>query len=200
MFSKRKFTGVPFVPKLKCKECENLEQCSIGDNSLTIKAMILECESFYYLFKKLEEFEKHPILVGNMKKDKEAVDDYMKRHENIPSLLSPLVVNGALAVELALKFLIFEKTESCECTHNLKCLFEQLPGCHKIALKDKIYKQAHQNEETLNSNLSSISNLFVDFRYSFENSHIGFSNFFNDFVHIVCDYAILQKSNYFAVD
>lgn len=70
MSSKRKFTGVPFTPKPKCAACEHLEQCRNSDNSLTIKIMVVECESFYYLFKQLEEFEKLPILGENEEKIK----------------------------------------------------------------------------------------------------------------------------------
>ena len=193
MSSKRKFTGVPFTPKPKCTACEHLEQCRNSDNSLTIKLMVLECESFYYLFKQLEGFEKLPTLDENEGKNLETIDDYVKRHENIPSLTSPFVVNGALAAELALKFLIFKEMGSYECIHNLQRLFEQLPDCHKNVLTEMIYKQAHQNEETLKFNLSNISNLFEDFRYSFGKEHLGYTNFFNEFVHIVCEYAILQK-------
>ena len=96
--------------------------------------MVLEWESFYYFFKQLEECEKLPTLSENKDKNIEAIDDYIKRREGIPTLTSPLVVNGALAVELALKFLIFKEMGSYECIHNLKCLFEQMPGCHKNAL------------------------------------------------------------------
>ena len=193
MSSKRKFTGVPFTPMPKCAACEHLEQCRNSDNSLTIKLMVLECESFYYLFKQLEEFEKRPVLGENIEKNQEIIDDYEKQHEGIPTLRSPLVVNGALAAELALKFLIFKEMGSYECIHNLHRLFEQLPDCHKNALTEIICKQAHQNEETLKFNLANISNLFEDFRYSFGKEHLGFTNFFNEFVHIVCEYAILQK-------
>lgn len=83
-------------------------------------------ESFYYLFKQLEKFEKLPILGEDEEKNQETIDDYTKRHEGIPSLTSPLAVNGALAVELALKFLIFKEMGSYECIHNLQRLFEQL--------------------------------------------------------------------------
>lgn len=155
--------------------------------------MVLECESFYHLYKQLEEFEKMPALCESLEKSQEIIDDYVKRHEDIPSLRSPLVVNGALAAELALKFLIYKEMGSYECIHNLHSLFEQLPDCHKNALTEMIYKQAHQNEETLKINLTNISNLFEDFRYSFGKEHLGYSGFFYEFVHIVCEYAILQK-------
>lgn len=193
MSSKRIFTGVPFTPKPKCDVCEHLEQCRNRDNSLTIKMMVIECESFYYLFKQLEEFEKLPTLSDNEEKNLETIDEYINRHEGIPSLMSPFVVNGALAVELALKFLIFKEKGSYECIHNLQRLFDQLPDCHKNALTEIICKQAHQNDETLKFNITNISNLFEDFRYSFGKEHVGYTNFFNEFVHIVCEYAILQK-------
>ena len=193
MSSKRKFTGVPFTPKPKCAACEHLEQCRSSDNSLTIKLMVLECESFYYLFKRLEEFERFPTLGESMEKNQENIDYYEKQHEGIPSLTSPLVVNGALAAELALKFLIFKEMGSYECIHNLQRLFKQLPDCHKNVLSERIYKQAHQNEETLELNLTNISNLFEDFRYSFGKEHLGYTGFFYEFVNIVCEYAISQK-------
>lgn len=193
MSPRRKFTGVPFIPKPKCAACEHLEQCTNSNNSMTIKLMVLECESFYHLYKQLEEFEKMPALCESLEKSQEIIDDYVKRHEDIPSLRSPLVVNGALAAELALKFLIYKEMGSYECIHNLHSLFEQLPDCHKNALTEMIYKQAHQNEETLKINLSNISNLFEDFRYSFGKEQLGYSGFFYEFVHIVCEYAILQK-------
>lgn len=119
MSPKRKFTGVPFIPKPKCAACEYLEQCKDSNNSMTIKIMVLECESFYYLFKQLEEFEKLHTLEENEEKNLEAIDDYMTWHENISSLTSPLVVNDALAVELALNFLIIKEMGSYECIHNL---------------------------------------------------------------------------------
>ena len=53
-----------------------------------------------------------------------------------------------MAAELALKFLIFKEQGAYECIHNLQRLFEQLPDCHKDALTEILYKQAHQNEET----------------------------------------------------
>ena len=92
-----------------------------------------------------------------------SVNNFKKQHEGIPSLTSPLVVNGALAAELALKFLIFKEVESYECIHNLQLLFEQLPDCHKNALTEIICEQAHQDDETLKFNLTNISRLFEDF-------------------------------------
>lgn len=191
MSSKRKFTGISFALKSQCDVCEYRKKCEEGNNSLTVKMIILECESFYYLFKQLEEFEKLPFLV--LSENKETIDDYKKRHEGMPSLTLPFVENGAFAAELALKFLIFKEKGSFDCTHNLQCLFEQLPDCHKNVLIEMICEQAHQNKETLKLNLANISNLFEDFRYAFGKEHLGYTNFFNEFVHIVCEYAISKK-------
>lgn len=51
----------------------------------------------------------------------------------------------------------------------------------------------HQNENTFSSNIKSMSNIFVDYRYFFEHESGGYTNFFTDLVHIVCDYAISMK-------
>lgn len=183
---KKVFTGVHFTPKAKCVNCKRFEECCAKDNVLTTELILLDCESFYYVFKCLEEVEKRPVLDGNLK----------KQHEGIPYLTQPCIVNGALAVELALKFLTFKENESFECIHNLQKLFEKLPDCHKKILIERICREAHQDEVTLTIKLSDIANLFEDFRYSFGKESLGFSNFFFEFVHIVCDYALSQKTIY----
>ena len=45
-----------------------------------------------------------------------------------------------------------------------------------------------------------LSNLFEDFRYFYEHSALGYSNFWNDFVHIVCDYALSFQSECEEID
>lgn len=190
---KHKFDGVPFTPKTKCIGCEHLEDCRNCDQSTTLKCILLECESFYYVFKKLEEFEKRPFNDGNTAQYSDSLLAYEKEHESVPMLTYPLVVNGAFAAELALKFLIFQENLKFDCIHSLYQLFYQLPSKHKVPLTEIIYKQARQNAKTLEVNLSNIANLFEDFRYAFGKEQLGFTNFFNDFIHIVCDYAIQQK-------
>ena len=190
---KQKFTGVPFSIREKCLDCKQLEQCKRNDQSLTTKEIVLDCEGFYYVFKKLEQFEQRPKFDGNLEEYKDAVAVYGEKHLGVPFLSPALVVNGALAAELALKFLMFKENGKFDCIHNLQKLFEQLPDCHKATLTKIIYQQAHQNEESLRINLPNIANLFEDYRYFFGKEHIGFSNFFNDFVHIACDYAISLK-------
>lgn len=191
--SKRKFTGVLFTSKEKCHNCEHLERCRNDSSLLTAKGIMLDCEEFYYIFKKLEEYERHPIFDGDMEKYTDQIYAYEAEHEGVPSLTAPLIVNGALAAELALKFLIFKENGEFDCIHDLQQLFEVLPDCHKIPLTEIIFQQAHQDKESLQTNLSNIKNLFEDMRYFFSHESVGYSNFFNEFVHIVCDYAISQK-------
>lgn len=191
--SKRKFTGVPLTIQEKCLDCRKLEQCKRNNQSLTIKGIVFDCEGFYYVFKKLEQFEQRPRFDGDSEKYEDAVTACEEKHMDVPFLSPPLVVNGALAAELALKFLIFKESGSFNCIHNLQTLFEQLPTNHRAALSETIYRQAHQTEETLKINLSNIANLFEDYRYFFGKESIGYTNFFNDFVHITCDYAISLK-------
>lgn len=94
------------------------------------------------------------------------------------------------------KFLIFKEKGEYECGHHLLSLFNQLTEPHRTVLTERICKEAHQNETTLTENLNNISNLFEDFRYFYEHEILGYSNFLNDFIHIVCDYAISMKSEY----
>ena len=189
----KKFTGVPFTPKEKCRNCEHLERCRNSSGLLAVNGILLDCEEFYYIFKNLEKYARHPIFDGDMEKYKDQILAYEAEHEGVPSLTAPLIVNGAFAAELALKFLIFKENGEFDCIHDLQQLFDSLPDCHKIPLTEIIFQQAHQNEETLQTNLSRIKNLFEDMRYFFSNESVGYSNFFNEFVYIVCDYAISQK-------
>ena len=163
------------------------------DKDFTAKEILIDCEGFYYVFKKLEIFEAYPRLDGDVEKHKQDMAEYEERHKGVPLLTPPLVANGTLAAELALKYLVFKEKGEYECSHQLQFLFNQLTEPHKNALIERICKEAHQNETTLTENLNNISNLFEDFRYAFGKEQLGFSNFFNDFVHIVCDYALQQK-------
>ena len=194
MSAKRKYKGTtPIKLWDKCKTCENKDKCNIIDKDWTFKTIIRECEGFYYLFKELEQFMRYPTFTGDNEKDEQEIFEYEKKHKNIPDLSSQMVVNGTLAAELALKALIFKENEEFECIHNLKKLFDQLPELHKSILTDKIYQEAHQDAQTMEFNMSDISNLFEKYRYAYEYSIISHSNFLNDFIHIVCDYAISLK-------
>lgn len=81
--------------------------------------------------------------------------EYEERHKGVPLLTPPLVANGTLAAELALKYLVFKEKGEYECSHQLQFLFNQLTEPHKTALIERICKEAHQNETTLTENLNA---------------------------------------------
>lgn len=60
--AKQKFRGVQFTLKEKCYSCEHLERRCNGNSSLTSNGILIDCEGFYYIFKKLEEFEKLDLI------------------------------------------------------------------------------------------------------------------------------------------
>ena len=196
----RKFCGKTTTLWRKCENCEKRESCMKVDKDFIAKKILIDCEGFYYVFKKLEIFEAYPILDGDVEKHNQDMAEYEERHKGVPFLTPPLVANGTLAAELALKYLVFKEKGEYECSHQLQFLFNQLTEPHKTALIERICKEAHQNETTLTENLNNISNLFEDFRYFYEHSALGYSNFWNDFVHIVCDYALSFQSECEEID
>lgn len=196
----RKFCGKTTTLWRKCENCEKRESCMQVDKDFIAKGILIDCEGFYYVFKKLEIFEAYPRLDGDVEKHKQDMAEYEERHKGVPLLTPPLVANGTLAAELALKYLVFKEKGEYECSHQLQFLFNQLTEPHKTALIERICKEAHQNETTLTENLNNISNLFEDFRYFYEHSALGYSNFWNDFVHIVCDYALSFQSEFEEID
>lgn len=196
MGKNRKFCGPTFIDLKKCEQCAKRDECKNDPFAFTSKEILIDCEGFYYVFKKLETFIAYPRYSGDAEQYELDWQKYEEKHQGTPHLTPPTVVNGTLAVELALKFLIFKENGEYECGHNLQVLFNQLPEPHKTVLSERIYKEAHQNADTLAVNLLQIANLFEDYRYFYEHQSVGFTNFLNDFIHIVCDYAISLKSEY----
>lgn len=196
MGNPRKFCGTTFTLKKKCEHCPKKDDCIKGDKVSTAKEILIDCEAFYYVFKELEKFETYPRLDGDVEKHKQDMIEYEEKHKGVPMLTPPLIANGTLAAELALKFLVFKENGEYECGHHLQFLFNQLTEPHKTVLIERICNEAHQNETTLTENLNNISKLFEDFRYFYEHEILGYSNFLNDFIHIVCDYAISLKPEF----
>lgn len=154
--------------------------------------ILLDCKAFYFVFCDLEERCRIPW--DNPVKMQKYDEDYKAKKQ--PYLVPALVTNGVLATELALKYLAKLETGKFKYTHNIYDLFFSLPEVHRDNLSTMIKKKAHQNDETLKTNLETIKNFFVDWRYSFQFSVIGYSGFLNNFIHIVCDYAIdIAQSN-----
>lgn len=193
MAKKRIFSGPKKTDIEKCTNCERRDGCLKSDKLLTAYSILLDCECFYYVFCELENIERTPKFDGNIEKYKKEIEEYDKKHENIPFLTSAMVTNGALALELAMKFLIYNENKQFECGHDLAMLFSQLPKVHTDILKPEIYSEINQNEETFKENINNISNLFIDYRYFFEHESLGFTNFFTELVHIVCNYAVSMK-------
>ena len=169
MASKHKFVGTHFATMAECQDCNNRENCKNGDAAGDLNYIIFDLEGFYYLAKRIETFMMYPKLDGDLEKYRQDMIEYKKKHEGIPDLIPQFVVNGAFAAELALKAITFKERREFEYCHNLHRLFYQLPE------------------------LKNIADLFENFRYCFEHRVVGFSNFFNDFIHIICDYAISLK-------
>jgi hypothetical protein len=173
--------------KLNCKDkttnCET-SNCSLAN--ITAKGILFEASAFYKIYRLLENENRIPF------EDEKAMDEfYAKRmQDDYVDMKVVEIVNGALAVELALKYLTFKENKTFKQIHNLDTLYNDLPEPHKSVLKSKIFTQAHQDEIALNKSLKAIANSFEDWRYFFEKDGVGTSNFFNDFVHIICEYAL----------
>lgn len=195
MSKPRVFSGTMIDTNNKCKECEKKDECTKSNQKLTAYGILLDCEGFYYVFSNLEKIEERPKISNDIEQNRKEIDEYIQKRENIPFLTPPLVTNGALALELAMKFLIFYENKKFECGHNLAVLFSQIPEVHRKVLMRKIYQEMFQNEITFNDNIRNIANIFTDYRYFFEHESIGYSSFFTDLVHLVCDYAISMKDN-----
>ena len=102
------------------------------DKDFTAKEILIDCEAFYYVFKKLEEFDTYPRLDDDVEKHKQDMIEYEEKHKGVPMLTPPLIANGTLAVELALKFLIFKEKDEYECGHHLHFLFNQLSESFRL--------------------------------------------------------------------
>ena len=148
--------------------------------------ILVNCKAFYYVFCDLEK--QCSIPWNDPERMKKYYEEYKKG--NRPNLAPALVTNGILAAELALKYLSKIETSTFEHTHYIDKLFYSLPKNHRDNLSDIIKNKTHQNDETLKQNLKTIKKYFVDWRYSFEHSIMSYTGFLNDFIHIVCDYAI----------
>lgn len=177
--------------KVECIACHDRGKC----DAQTSHMILVDCKSFYYTYNLLEPYNRMPQLTGSEEEQKKQIEQYFEEYQKHPTLLFPYIVNGALASELALKFLTFRETKSFKTTHNLKELYRELPPVHKKELLAQLKIKAHQNEETLMQNLETFSDAFVVFRYPFGRDSFGISGIFHDFVKIVCEYAFQFDDN-----
>lgn len=192
---KNKVKKYQINPPKKCQNCEKASKCEYFKNSnqkpFDSSAVLLDCKAFYKVFIELEELCCVPF--GNHEKMKKYREENFA--EKYAYLTPALVTNGMLAAELALKAITLKETGMFDCIHNIDKLFYALPNVDKSVLSKLIIEKANQNEATLKINLKTISNFFVEWRYSFQNEVIGYADFLLKFIHIVCDYAIVDNKN-----
>lgn len=119
--SKRKFTGVLSAPKAQCRNCKNLEQCHIKNNSMSAKEIVVDCEGFYYIFKELEKFEQYSAFDGNIEKHTEEMLAYEKTHDGFSNFLQERY--GELGMTTFMEKLYQEAAEIMK-----DMLFQECPG------------------------------------------------------------------------
>ena len=168
---------------------KNIQYTQVPPQEIEVfcKGVLAGCRAFYSVYCQLELENAVPSI-----EDAEGLNAYFDKIEQdgYVNTTIPEIVNGAFAVELALKFFICKYTVQIYKTHNLEILYNKLPDEPKKIISETIYEKAYQNEETLNLNLCQFANCFDDWRYFFEKRSVGCNNIFKSFVHIVCDYAL----------
>lgn len=93
------------------------------------------------------------------------IDDDRDGHWFIPS-----IVNLAFACELYLKFLLFESGLPKQYEHSLKELYFSLP----TNIQEKIINSTEfKDDDDFLKNLEENANIFIDWRYPFENKTIS---------------------------
>lgn len=177
-------------PLERCEKCDRVVECdyirTLHQYPFDVGDILLDCKAFYIVFRELEERCRIPFGdVEKMRQYGEEVD-----RGGHPFLDPVMVVDGSLAVELAMKALTLRETGTFDCVHKLDKLFYSLPREHLNALSVLIKERAHQNDETLKVNLEMISDCFTEWRYFFQKDSVGYTEFLIEFIHIVCDYAI----------
>lgn len=153
----------------------------------SVSAMILtSCRGYYQIFKQLEPIQ---IRLNSDEMTSMSEDELVRKIDESSMYFGPMIVNGAFACEMALKYLIAKEGRLAH-GHSLKILFDDLPKCDKSTLYSLLVKNGHQqNENSVDKQIELLSNHFVRWRYSYEYMP-ACNNFFNSFVHTVCDYVI----------
>lgn len=133
--------------KKQCHDCETIIYCDMKDS--IAEGILFDCYSFYTIYRALEDHNHIPF------EDENAMGTYFekKKQSDIPHLLIPEMVNGAFAIELAIKYLSFRETGQFIKTHSLIELYNNLPDPHKKVLSEKIFCEANQNEKTFQKKL-----------------------------------------------
>lgn len=176
--------------EMSCSSCPERKACEkcIADG------ILIDCRGFYYVFCYLDEETRMPVYPGDQTQFEATIDDYFDKNAARLGLHMPKWTNGAFAAELALKYLYFRENERYGDIHGLYELFYGLPEIHQVELVNRIKRDAHQSDESMEEQLKFISNAFVKSRYFFEYDTVAFTGLFDPFVRIVCEYAFAYDS------
>lgn len=158
---------------------------------LTMSSILYECEGFYRIFKAL--LPKCFFVFPQSK------DEYEIYKEN-DKLFDALVVNGAFAAELAMKYLYFRANGNSFKTlrgHDLFELYQMIPDSDRSVISVRLEEGKHSDEKSsVNELINDLRNHFIDYRYSYERVEgKGINIFFKTFVCSLCDYAISLKDD-----
>ncbi len=173
----------------KCVNCKYEKE----NREITAEHIVLECKSFYMTFKLVEPY--YLKQIHNM--ENHIIDE--EDIKNAALYIYSYVVNGAFAVELAMKYLLtLANIEYCTGNkgHDLLDLYKKLSVNKKEITADRkviverLCELGHQNEETIIKNLESLKNCYIYYRYLFSYGSVGISGFLGVFVNVVCNYAI----------
>lgn len=152
---------------------------------ITKNTILFDCEGFYKIFKNLL-----PLCFLVIPKSKE---DFEKVFEN-EKMFDALVMNGAFAAELAMKYLFFRDNECSFKSlrgHDLYELYYKIPQSDRNIIQDKLETGKRLENKTVDESIKELRNHFVDFRYAFERfDGLGINVFFKTFVCTICDYAL----------
>lgn len=108
----------------------------------------------------------------------------------LPRYFVPIIVNGALSAEFALKSILAENHVDYKKEHNLLSLFILLPTdfALEVVNRSMAIAPSYQKFNKWTDELILISEAFVDWRYYFESGAPAFDiAFFDSFVCAVCE-------------
>lgn len=165
--------------------------CSMGDRcELSTCHQILEAsKGFFYAYELLLDNSHYPWFSHSQ-------EEFAKRREknfdklDQPSLLFTIATNGAMATELALKYLIFRDAHEFVQTHKLDRLFNDLPLADREEILRRIEQRTGTSGDVFEKTLTIFSDVFTEARYHFSLGNKGISVLFDDFTRVVQEYAI----------
>ena len=190
IISKNHFRFPPWC-KTPSDDLVACKTCGIKDNcELQIHHQLLEdCKGFYYTYKLLLEETRHPIFTHSQEELEEKINRNAYKWDQ-PQLFYVILTNGALAAELAIKFLTFHQKHDFIEDHKLDVLFNDLPPKDQNEILSRIKQQTGIDRKLFKEMLKNFSDAFKKARYFFAQEEKGISNSFDDFVRIVCEYAV----------